>query len=102
MKQQFNLYYGTVGGPLEIKYRGTRMFNDEKSAIASAFEEATNLYYKNEGKHGLPGYKVIQEESDITGINILKLYEEHVKDLMRWYAVPTVLDMIGNKHLIFI
>lgn len=101
MKQQYNLYYGTVAGPLSVKYRVTRSFNDDESAKNAAFEEATNTYYKNEGKYNLPSYKEIKEESDITGINILKLYQEHIKDLMRWFAVPTALDTVSNKELKF-
>ena len=101
MKQQYNLYYGTVDGPLKIEYRITRSFNDDQSATNAAFEEATNMYYKNEGKHNLPSYNQVKQESDITGINILKLYQEHVKDLMRWFAVPTVLDTVSNKKLKF-
>ncbi len=101
MKQQYNLYYGTVDGPLKVKYRVTRSFNDDISAKNAAFEEATNLYYKNEGTSGLPGYSIIQKESEVTGINILKLYKEHVEDLMMWFAVPTVLDTVSNKKLKF-
>lgn len=101
MKQQYNLYYGTVDGPLKVTYRVTRNYNDDNAAKAGAFEEATNLYYKNEGKFNLPGYPQIQKESNITGINILKLYDEHIRDLMIWYAVPTVLDTISNKNLKF-
>lgn len=99
MKQQYNLYYGTVSGPLEITYRITRSFSDDESAKNAAFEEATNLYYKNEGKYNLPSYVKIKEESDLTGVNILKLYKDHINDLMRWFAVPTVLDTVSNKEL---
>lgn len=102
MKQQYNLYYGTIDGPLAIEYRGTRSFSDDKSATAESFKEATNLYYKNEGKFGLPGYPQINEESKLTGINVLKLYDEHIKDLMRWFAVPTELDTVNNKDIKFI
>ena len=102
MRQQYNLYYGTVDGPLKVKYRTTKMFDSDELALKAAYEEATSIYYKNEGKFGLPDYPQIQKESDITGVNILKLYGEHVKDLMRWYAIPTILDTVENKHLKFI
>lgn len=102
MKQQYNLYYGTVDGPLKIQYRGTRSFVNDEFANAEAFKEASNLYYKNEGKFGLPGFNKIKEEQEITGINILKLYEEHIKDLMRWFAIPTEVDIVNNKGIKFI
>ena len=99
---KYNLYYGTVDGPLKLKYRVTKECSNDENAKNSAFEEARTMYYKNEGKYGLPGYVKIQQESDITGISIFKLYEEHIKDLMRWYAIPTTLDTIDNKNIILI
>ena len=57
------------------------------------------MHYKNEGTYSIPGFKQISEESKLTGVPIQTLYEEHIEDFMRYYAVPTELDTIPNKKL---
>ena len=96
---RYNLYYGTADGPLKVQYRITKNVNNQNTAMQEALAGATSLYYKNEGKFGLPGYKDIFKESEITGINIIKLYEEHVKDLMTYFVVPTDVDSVSEKDL---
>lgn len=95
----YNLYFGTQDGPLKIQYRYTRSYGDENEAKNAAFEGALALYYKNEGKNGLPGYSTIVKESEITGINIIKLYEEHARDLMYYFAVPTDVDTVSVENI---
>jgi NAD(P)-dependent dehydrogenase (short-subunit alcohol dehydrogenase family) len=41
----------------------------------------------------------ISNESDITGVSLEKLYDEHINDMCRWYAIPTELDTIPEKKL---
>jgi hypothetical protein len=96
---RYNLYYGTQDGPLKVQYRVTRNFNSEENAKQAAFDGATSLYYKNEGKFGLPDYSKIMQESKITGLNVLKLYEEHIKDLMWFYVVPTDVDTVSERDI---
>ena len=96
---RYNLYYGTADGPLKVQYRITRNLNNDAQAKQEALAGATSLYYKNEGKFGLPGYAEISKESEITGISIIKLYEEHVKDLMTFFAVPTDVDTVSKSDI---
>ena len=95
----YNIYYGSIGKTLGVKYRLTKNFKNEAQALEYANTLASSLYYKNEGKYGLPSYNQIAEESDITGIGIQDLYEEHIKDMMRWYVIPTEDDTIPQKNL---
>ena len=60
---------------------------------------ASSFYYKNEGKFGLPSFSDINKESEITGISLEKLYEEHIEDMCRWYAIPTELDTVPSKKI---
>lgn len=100
MMTSYNLYYGTVDGPLKLKYRSTQEFKSEQEVKKNLWNLACSLYYKNEGKHHLPSYKDITEESKITGIPVEKLYNEHIKDLIKFYYVPTELDTVSTKDLI--
>ena len=34
-------------------------------------------------------------------IDIETLYKDHVKDMMRWHAIPTEMDSIPDKKLKF-
>lgn len=95
----FNIYFGTIGNKLGVKYRFTKTFRTEQAALAFAKNAAASFYYKYEGKCGLPSYNTISKESELTGVDIEKLYEEHINDMMRWYAIPTENDTISNKHL---
>lgn len=95
----FNIYYGTVGKTLGVKYRFTKNFKDENSAKTFAKTLATSFFYKNEGKYGLPSYKTISKESELTGISVERLYEDHIKDMCRWYAIPTEFDTITSDKL---
>lgn len=95
----YNIYYGTTDGNLKLRYRFTKNFLNEHDAKKHAKEDAASLYYKNEGNFGLPAYSQILKESEITGINLMELYNEHIEDLMKWYVVPTDLDTISKKNL---
>lgn len=95
----YNIYYGTIGNTLGVKYRFTRNCKNDEEAIELAKKSATSFYYKNEGKYGLPSFSDVKKESDITKVGIDKLYDEHINDMMRWYAVPTNVDSIPSKKL---
>lgn len=95
----FNIYYGTIGKTLGVKYRFTKNCKNEQDALKTAKNAASAFYYKNEGKYGLPSFVDINKESEITGIPIEKLYEDHIEDMCRYYAIPTDLDTISSKKL---
>ena len=95
----YNIYYGTIGKTLGVKYRYTKNFKNEQEAIKSAENEVFNLYLRNEGKYGIPTYNDIEKESKITGIDIETLYQDHVKDMTRYYVIPTELDSIPQDRL---
>lgn len=96
---QYNIYYGTIGKKLGVQYRFTKSCKSEQEANNFAYYAATSFFYKNEGKYGVPTYDQISKESEITGIDIEKLYKEHIYDFIRWYVIPTELDTISNKNL---
>jgi len=98
---QYNIYYGTIGKTLGVKYRFTKTCKGDQDAIRLAKNAATSFYYKNEGKYGLPSFVDINKESNLTGISIEKLYEDHINDMMRWYAIPTMEDTVSSKKLKF-
>ena len=95
----FNIYYGTIGKTLEEKYRFTRNCKNEQNALKIAKNAASAFYYKNEGKYGLPSFVDISKESEITGISIEKLYEEHIEDMVRYHVIPAEVDTISSKKL---
>lgn len=97
----YNIYFGTIGKTLGVKYRFSKKCKDEEQAKRIAKDSVSSLYYKNEGKYGIPSFSQINEESKITGIPIDKLYEEHIIDLCRWYVIPTDIDTISSKNLKF-
>lgn len=96
---EYNIYYGTIGKTLGEKYRVTKNFRNEQEALRFAKNTAFSFYYKNEGKYGLPSFVEINKESEITGLSIEKLYEEHIEDMMRYHAIPTEFDTISSKKL---
>lgn len=96
---QFNVYFGTIGQTLGVKYKFTKEFKSEFDAMKQAKDLATTFYYKNEGKFGIPSFNTINKESEITGIPIEKLYEEHINDMIHFYVIPTELDTIPTKEL---
>lgn len=96
---QYNIYYGTIGKTLGCKYRLTKSFKSEEEANKFAKESASSFYLKNEGKKGIPTYKEIQKESEITGLDIEVLYQDHINDMMRWYIIPTEIDTVSTKDL---
>ena len=98
---QYNIYFGTIGKTLKCKYRFTKWCKDEQEANKIAENSATSLYYKNEGKYGIPTYGNIQKESEITGVSIEDLYKEHINDMCRWYVIPTTTDSIPNRKIKF-
>lgn len=95
----YNIYYGTIGKTLGIKYRFTRNCRNEQEAIKLAKNAVTTFYYKNEGKYGLPSFDQINKESKITGLSIESLYDDHIEDMCRWYAIPTEEDTIPSDKL---
>lgn len=95
----YNIYFGTIGNTLGVKYRYTKRFRDSNLANKEAKEAASSFYYKHEGKYGLPSYKQISEESKITGIDIIKLYEEHINDMCRWYVIPCEEDTVPSRKI---
>lgn len=96
---QYNIYYGTIGKTLGVRYRYTKWCRNEQDAKQNAESAAASFFYKNEGKYGLPTYKTISEEARITGVDIEKLYKEHIKDMCRWYVIPTDVDSIPSYKL---
>lgn len=96
---QFNIYFGTIGKTLGCKYRFTKSCRTEEDANKLAKSAAESFYYKNEGKFGIPKYSQIDKESKITGVDIETLYQNHINDMMRWFAIPTDLDTISRKQL---
>jgi hypothetical protein len=98
---QYNIYFGTNGKTLGYKYRCTKVCENDTKAKELAKSMATSFYFKNEGKFGLPNFSQISKESEITGVDLETLYQDHIKDMMRWHAIPTSLDTIPNKRLKF-
>lgn len=101
MTTQYNIYYGTIGKTLGVRYRFTKNCYSEQDAIKIAKNAATSFYYKNEGKFGIPDFNTIEKESRITGISIENLYNEHIEDMCRWYVIPTSIDTIHSSKLKF-
>lgn len=96
----YNIYYGTpTNNALKCQYRITVDCKSERRAKELAYDAACSFYYKNEGKFNLPGYNQIKKECDLTGVSLKNMYGEHIKDLLRWYAVPTELDTVSSKDL---
>ena len=95
----YNIYYGTIGKTLGVKYRFTRNCRNEQDAIKLVKNAVTTFYYKNEGKYGLPSFDQINKESKITGLSIESLYDDHIEDMCRWYAIPTEEDTIPSDKL---
>ena len=98
---QYNIYFGTIGKTLGCKYRFTKWCKNDQEDKTLAENSAASLYYKYEGKYGIPSYLQIAKEAEITGIDIEKLYQEHIKDMTRSYVIPTELDTIPSKKLKF-
>lgn len=97
--KNYNIYFGTIGKKLGVKYQFTTKCKDDESAKQLAKESAASLFFKNEGRYGIPNFSQISKESDITGISIDDLYQEHIEDMMRYYAIPTELDTISRNKL---
>ena len=98
----FNIYFGTIGKSLGVKYRFTKNCNrGMQEALRIAKSAATSFYYKNEGKRGIPSFKTISEESKITGVSLEELYKEHIEDFMRYHAIPTELDTVSSSDLVW-
>lgn len=98
-KTAFNIYYGTIGKTLGYKYRFTKEFWTADQAKEFAKNVAASFYYKNEGKYGIPSFKQISEEANLTGLDIETLYQDHINDMMRWYAIETMDDSIPSSQL---
>lgn len=96
---QYNIYFGTIGKTLGCKYRFTKWCKNEAEAKKIAESSAYSFYYKNEGKFGIPDHKQIFKESEITGLDVEDLYQSHIKDMIRFYAIPTDVDTISSKKL---
>ena len=65
----YNIYYGTIGKTLGVKYRSTKNFKNEKEALKFTKKLVDSFYFVNEGKFGLPSFKEISKESKITANN---------------------------------
>lgn len=96
---QYNIYYGTIGKTLGVRYRFTKWCKSEQDAKQCAENAVTSLFYKNEGKFGLPSYRQIAQEAEITGVDIETLYKEHIKDMCRWFVIPVEEDVVPTKKL---
>lgn len=90
----YNIYFGTIGNKLGVKYRYSKKFKNNEEALKEAKKAATSFFYKNEGKYGIPTYTQIVQESKITGLRIEALYSDHINDFMRFYAIPYDDDTI--------
>ena len=97
----YNIYYGSIGDRLKVAYHYTKDFRNEKEALEEAKKGASSLYYKFEGKFGLPSFTQISNEAKLTGIPMKKLFEDHIYDMMRWYAIPTEEDSISSKDIVW-
>lgn len=95
----YNIYFGTIGKTLGVKYRYTKNFKNEEQALNHAKNAVKSFYYKNEGKFGLPSYIQILKESEITEVPIERLYEEHIEDMTRYWVIPSEWDSIPNRKL---
>ena len=100
-KKYYNIYYGTIGNSLKCEYKFTKLFNNDKEASDMAKSLAESLYYKNEGKKGIPSFSQLMTESELTGISLETLYKEHMYDMIRFFAIPTDMDSIPSKKLKF-
>lgn len=97
----YNIYYGTIGKTLGVKYCFTKPFKSEEDAKKLAKKSAQSFYLKNEGRYGIPSFNQISKESNITGLDVEVLYNDHMEDMIRYYVIPTELDTIPNKNLKF-
>lgn len=95
----YNIYFGTIGKTLGVKYQYTINVKTEEEALKAAKNAISSLFYKNEGKYGIPTFSQITKESNMTGVSVEKLYEEHFEDLCRWYAIPTDLDTVPKRKI---
>lgn len=96
----YNFYFGTRGGKLQCKYRYTTECKNDVDATKELKNVASSFYYRYEGTNHIPSFKQISVESELTGIPVEKLYEEHIKDSIISYWVPTELDTVPTKDLI--
>jgi len=95
----YNIYFGTIGKTLGYRYRFTKNFRNEQEAQKCAKDAATAFFYKNEGKYGIPSFSQVAKESDITGVDIEVLYQDHINDMMRYHIIPTEYDTIPTNKL---
>lgn len=98
---QYNIYFGTIGKTLGCKYRFTKNCRSEQEAIKLAEISAKSFYFKNEGKYGIPTFSQISKEFKITGLDMETLYQDHFKDMCRFYAIPSSKDTISDNKLKF-
>lgn len=96
---QCNIYFGTIGKKLGVRYQFTRTVKSIEDAKTIAEDSAKSLYFKYEGQHGIPSYNQISKESELTGVSIETLYNDHMKDMLRWYVIPTEVDTIPRRKL---
>jgi hypothetical protein len=95
----YNIYFGTIGNTLSCKYRFSAHFKNEEDAKKTAYEQAVIFYNEHEGEYGIPSFETLMKESNTTNTPISTLYDDHVNDMMRWYAIPTDVDTIPSKEL---
>lgn len=99
--KEYNLYFGTFAGDLQIQYRYTVKCKTEDEVKKILAKDIANFYYRNEGTHHIPSYVDINRESTITRQSIEKLYNEHINDLIRSFYIPTELDTVSKKDLVY-
>lgn len=96
---QYNIYFGTIGKTLGVRYRFTKYCKDEQDALSIAKNGASSLYFKYEGKYGLPSYNKILKDSELTGVDIETLYKDYIDYYTRYWAIPTEVDTIPNRKI---
>lgn len=96
---EYNIYFGTIGKTLNVRYRYTKKFKTESEALREAKQMASSFYYKNEGTYNIPSYISLVKESKALDVPLETLYADHMWDLLRYYAIPTELDTIPTKKL---
>lgn len=96
---QFNIYFGLINENKPVEYKYTENYKSEKEALEDAKTQAIALFSTEAGKFGLPSFLDIQKESKDLNIPVKVLWEDHIWDMTRYYAIPTELDTIPSKKL---
>jgi len=95
---QFNIYFGSIAN---TKYQYTKSFKNEIDANKNAEQSMFNFYFKKEGTKGFPSYNTIYKEAQKLNVEVGNLYSQYVNSMCRYYVIPTELDTISKKDLMF-